>query len=425
MLAAVRPLAVALSIACASTAPAQDATSSASAPPLTLAGAVAAATARHPDLSAIAARAEAARARAPVERELMPPMLEVQAWQWPRNAWNPGDAQWMFMLSQEIPGRGKRGLREARMRAEADAMDAEVPMRRREVAAEAARAYVDLRVAREEIESLTQAAAVVRQGVDAAESRYSTGRGAQSDVLAGIVELSRLREDEVMAAERARMAASQLNVLLGRDPDAPIGPLDPTLDTVVLPSLADLESRVLGTHPEQGLVDRRIGLAEAELAVARTEARPDYVLQGGFMSMPGMPDAFTARAGITWPGAPWTKRRSAAMVAAAEAGAKATAAARDAVAQRLRLMAQDGIVRADAAQQRARVLEHTVLPRAEHALEIARIGYQADRGELMPMIDAQRTLVDTRLRIRRALGDRDRALADLRALTGEFDPSQH
>ncbi len=393
-------------------------------PPLSLEAAVTAAVARHPDLPAIGAAADAARARAPVERELMPPMVELQAFQWPRDRWSPRDAQWMLMLSQEFPGRGKRALREASMRAEADAMAAEAPMRVREIAAEVARAYVELRAAREELEALAEAATVIRQGVDAAEARYAAGRGMQSDVLAGIVELSRLREEEVMAGERARMAASQLNVLLGRGPDAAIGALDASPATLQPPALADLEARVLAGHPEQSLVERQVGRAEAGVAVARAESRPDFVVQGGYMSMPGMPDAFTGRVGITWPNAPWTKRRTAAMVAAAEAEVKAAAARRDAVAQRLRLMAQELIVRADAAQQRARVLEDTVLPRTGHALEIARIAYQADRGELMPMIDAQRMLVETRLRIRRALADRDRALAELRALTGELDPVQ-
>lgn len=423
MFLAARSLVVALSIALSAAVRAQE-TPPAAAPALTLAEAVAVATSRHPDLAALAARAEAARARAPVERELMPPMLEAQAWQWPRDAWNPADAQWMFMVSQEFPGRGKREVRVARMHAEADAMAAEVPMRRREVAAEVGRAYIDLRVAREELSALTDAAEVIRHGVDAAEARYATGRGMQSDVLTGIVELSRLREEEVMAAERARMAGSRLNLLMGRPPEAAIGALDAVVLDQALPSFADLDAQVLGAHPEQALVDRRVGLAEAEAAVARTEARPDYVLQGGFMAMPGMTDAFTARAGITWPSAPWARRRTAALVAAAEAQARAAAAERDAVAQRLRLMTQDTLVRADAAQQRARVLEATVLPRVRHALETARVAYQADRGALMAMVDAQRTLVETGLRIRRALGDRDRALAELRAITGEFDPPQ-
>ena len=52
-------------------------------PALPLDDAVRTAVGRHPDLSAAEAIAAAARARPALERQLMPPMLEVQAWQWP------------------------------------------------------------------------------------------------------------------------------------------------------------------------------------------------------------------------------------------------------------------------------------------------------------------------------------------------------
>jgi hypothetical protein len=42
----------------------------------------------------------------------------------------------------------------------------------------------------------------------------------------------------------------------------------------------------------------------------------------------------------------------------------------------------------------------------------------------MPVVDAQRVLLAARLEIRRALADRDRALADLAILLGEFDAGQ-
>jgi outer membrane protein TolC len=87
-------------------------------------------------------------------------------------------------------------------------------------------------------------------------------------------------------------------------------------------------------------------------------------------------------------------------------------------------MAQESIVRAAAAGERADVLRTSVVPPAEHAWEVARIAYAADRGEFMPLVDAQRVLLDARLDIRRSLGDRDRALAELRVLTGEFDASR-
>lgn len=392
--------------------------------PLSLEDVVRAAVARHPDLAAAEAAVAAARTRPEIERELMPPMVEVQAWQWPIDQWNPRHAQWMAMLTQEFPGKGKRDLRAARAEAEAAVMAGEVPARRREIAADAARAYVDLRQAREEIAAIAAARDVVGQGVEAAEVRYAAGQGTQADVLAGIVDLSRLQQEEVMARERERVAGSRLNLLRSLPPDAPIGTLAPAAEEVVIPTLEGTLASLVDQHPETRLVEAKGALAEKEVALAKAERRPDFLVQGGYMVMPFMTDAITARVGITWPNAPWAKKRTAAMSSAAEASVAAEAAGREAVALRLRLMAQEAIVRAMAAVERARVIETTVLPRATHALEVARIAYETTRGELMPVIDAQRVLVEARLEIRRAIGDRDRALAELRALGGGFDDTR-
>jgi cobalt-zinc-cadmium efflux system outer membrane protein len=227
-----------------------------------------------------------------------------------------------------------------------------------------------------------------------------------------------------MGRPRERMAGSRLNLLRGLPPDAPIGALAPAAEAVVIPTLEGTLASLVDQHPETRLVEAKGALADKEVALAKAERRPDFLVQGGYMVMPFMTDAITARVGITWPNAPWAKKRTAAVSSAAEASVAAAAAGREAVALRLRLMAQEAIVRAAAAVERARVIETTVLPRATYALEVARIAYETTRGELMPVIDAQRVLVEARLEIRRAMGDRDRALAELRALSGGFDDTR-
>jgi outer membrane protein TolC len=389
--------------------------------PLTLTDAVRAGVERTPEVAAISAAVAAARARAPIERELMPPMVDVQAWQWPLDTANPADVQWMIGVEQAFPGRGKRDALVARMEAEAGLMANEIRETQRTAAREVARAYVDLRVAREELVTVDSSRTLVRQSIDASEARYAAGRSSQQDTLAGIVELSRLAQEEVMARERERMARSTLNVLLGRAPDDPIGPLEEASAERAAPRLADVETRLQERHPAMTAIDRTRDVAAADLVVARQASGPDYIVGAGYMTMPSMRDAVQFKVGVTWPGAPWTKKRVQRETAAAEAAAAAVDARRAAVVQRIRLMAQESIVKADSATERAAVLQSTILPPAEHVLEVARVAYIADRAEFMPVIDAQRVLLNARLEIRRALADRDRALAELAVLLGEFD----
>ena len=400
--------------ATAASAPARDGE------PLSLAAAVHAVLARHPALAAIDAAVAGARLKPAAERSVMPPMVDAGAWQWPVDRVNPRYAQWMVTMSQDIPGKGKRDARAARMEADAAVMANDAEAKRREIAADVARTYVDLRVARDDLDVLDASRALVRRSIDAAEARYAAGRTSQADVLAGIVELTKLGTEQTMARERERMARSRLNVLLGRDADAPIGALDRAPEDAPAPRLADVEQALRSAHPEATAIDRAKDVARAEVKLARLEARPDVLVQGGYMAMPYMPDALQASVGLTWPNAPWAKRRIEAAVKAAEAGEAAVEARRAGVEQELRLMAQELIVKADGASERAAQLTSSVLPQVEHALEVGLIAYQADRGEFMPLVEAQRTVVDARREVLNARADRDRALGGLRALLGEL-----
>src|SRR2546428_12619311 len=85
-----------------------------SGPPLSLKAGVNEALEKNPELVALRAQLGVARQRPGQERALAPPMLETTIWQWPINTLNPANANmYMFMATQELPGRGKRDLRAA------------------------------------------------------------------------------------------------------------------------------------------------------------------------------------------------------------------------------------------------------------------------------------------------------------------------
>ena len=93
------------------TALAQSPIAPAEPPPLHLADAVAWAREHHPALASGSARIAAAQQAPEMARSLMPPMLDATIWQWPVTSINPADANmYMFMIEQELPGRGKRQL---------------------------------------------------------------------------------------------------------------------------------------------------------------------------------------------------------------------------------------------------------------------------------------------------------------------------
>ena len=381
------------------------------------------ALARNPTLIALRKQFEAARQRPAQERFLMPPTFEAQIWQWPIDTINPLNTNmYMFTAQQELPGRGKRQLREALAEADVEMASAGVAVRARDVVRDVARAYADLAVARRAIDIHLESVDLLRQFADVSAVKYAAGRTAQQDVLKAVVELSRLHEDLVMHEETAASAAARLNTLLDRDPGAPIGTLAEPRDVITVPASEELQRLAVERHPELLLSQAGVTRARASLAVVDREYKPDFFVGGGYMLMPREAGAWTASIGMTWPNAPWSRGRLNAKRAEAEAEIDAASAHARAIERQIRLAVHEAYIKVTAATQRAVLLRTSLLPQSEQTLELSRVAYQTNRVDFLALIDNQRTLLDATLSYYRALSDRELALADLTRAVGADIP---
>lgn len=393
-------------------------------PPLALQAAIDEALARNPTLLALRAEFEAAQHRPGQERSLSPPMFEAQIWQWPINTLNPANTNmYMFMGRQEIPGRGKRGLRALVAEKDVQLADADIAVQAREVIDEVKRAYADLFLSRTAIGINRDNRDLLRQFADITSVKYTTGRISQQETLKALVELSRLHDDLVTLQRQAALAEARLNTLLDRRPDMPIGPLAAPRERVLLPASSVLQQRALDQQPALRTAQLGIERSEAALAVAARDYKPDFVIGGGYMLMPRDTDAWTASIGITWPSAPWARGRLDAKKAEAAAAVDAARAHRRRVENAVRLAVQDAYIRVKSAEQRASLLRTTIIPQSRQTLEVARAGYQTDRVDFLALLDDQRMLLSAELEYARALSDLEQALADLeRAVGTDFAP---
>jgi outer membrane protein, heavy metal efflux system len=388
-------------------------------PPLTLDAALDEALERNPTLIALRRQFEAARLRPAQERSLMPPTFEAQIWAWPIGSINPASTQmYMFTAGQHLPGRGKRDARAAVLEKEAVVAGAEVAIRAREVVDEVKQVYADLFLARMHIDVRLATVDLLRQFADIAEARYATGQISQQDVLKAVVELSKLHDDLVVMDARARLAEARLNMLLDRPPDAPIGPVGTPHERVILPASSDLQRMAIERHPELRAAVLERERAEAALAAARTESRPDFFVGGGYFVMPGQRDAWTASVGISWPNAPWSRGRLEARVAEASAEIGTAIARQRVVENAIRFAVHEAYVRVQAAARRAALLRTSIVPQSEQMLEVSRVAYQTDRVDFLALIDNQRVLLDVQLAYYSALSDLEQALAGLERAVG-------
>ncbi len=394
-------------------------------PLLTLDAALTEVLARNPELIALRRQFEAVRERPAQERFLAAPTFEAQIWQWPINTLNPTNTDmYMFMVGQDIPGPGKRRLREAVVQKDVELAETDIAVRARDVVDRVKRAYAELFLARKAIEVHHASVDLLRQLADVAQAKYTTGRISQQDVLKAVVELSRVHDRLITLDQQAQLAEAQLNTLLDRPAGAAIGPLAHPHERVLMPSAETLQQLAVEHQPELAMARLGVERAAAQFAVVNREYKPDFFAMGGYMLMPNDRDAWMAKVGITWPNAPWSRGRLDARRAEATAETAAAKARVRAVENALRLAVQQAFVRVKAAERRAALLRTTILPQSEQTLEVSRVAYQTDRVEFLAIIDNERVRLDAQLDYYEALSDFEQSLADLeRAVGTDITPS--
>ena len=385
--------------------------------PLSLSDALREVRQANPQLIALERQHQASRAAVPEARFLEAPMFETQIWGWPVTTLNPVRTDmYMFMAEQELPGRGKRAARELVAMRDAELAETQIARRANEIFTAVKQTYAELWLARATAELLGRQRPILEQTADAATIRYASGHSGQHDTVQAIVELSRLQTETVQWRERARLAETRLNVLLGRRPDSPV----PALAAVpaALPAAADAERLALVRNPEMAMASAEIAREEAELARLRGDRRPDFVIGGGYMLQPGGAGAWTARAGITWPNAPWARGRLTTGIEAQERRVVAARARQEAIATGVRGAVHEAFVRITAARERSELLETAVIPHIEHAFDVALTSYASARADFADLLDTQRVLLATRMEVASARADQAMAVADLEMALG-------
>jgi outer membrane protein TolC len=393
-------------------------------PPVTLTNLLQEALEKNPALIALRQQIQVARQRPSQERALNPPMAEVTAWQWPINSLNPANTNmYMFMVGQELPGRGKRELRAAIAEKDIALAESDVTIGARQVVNEVKQEYATLFIARKAVDVYVANVDLLRQIADVAEAKYATGRISQQDVLKAVVELSRLHNDILVFDEQANVATARLNVLLDRSPEAPMGPLVDPREQTLLPAPADLQRLAIERQPELQRAHLEIERAEAELASAKREYKPDFTVQGGYLVMPNQTDGLLARVGVTWPRAPWSRGKIDARIAELTASVETAKARVRAMENGVRLAVQEAYAHAISAQARAALLRTTILPQSQQTLEVSRVAYQTDRVDFQALIDNERLLLDAQLDYFRALSEFEKAVGDLERAVGTDLPA--
>lgn len=322
-------------------------------------------------------------------------------------------AKLSFGAALALPILGQRGATIAASRADFETVRVEGEITWNEVRAGAARAYVQLWLAQERAVARREGALIAKRIDDAVSARVELGAAPEVDGLRTRAERLRAEADAREADELVDAAAGQLGFYLGTT-DAVRADGEYAVP-VQAPALFSLASKI-DTTP---LVRRET--SDARAADARVDrekalARPTPVLElGTDIGDPTLPaNNYRATLSIDVPllsmrGAQIDRERASA------AAARSRASVEVARGRAGLTSAYHVFVAADA---RAKTLRTGVLVAAEAAARATEESYALGRAQLVAVLDASRTRLDTRLTLAEAIATRAEAWIEIEHLLG-------
>ena len=326
------------------------------------------------------------------------------------------DRDFMTMRSvgvvQEFPNAAKREARNLRAGRMRDVEGANLSAQRTALRRDIATAWLEVHYAERARDALQRLAKQFELQIQAVGAGIARGRqtAAEGYMLRHALEQTndRVIDQERMVA-RARI---MLGSLIGEVAKRPLGELP---DTTRFAHAPDELLAQLAEHPQLQVLDRKQDLARAEVELARSMRRTDWMLEVAYgQRRPYFDNMLSVMIAFDLP--LQRERRQDRDIASRLAEFDQARAMREDARRMHEAEVRGWLADFDAAARRIGRAERVLLPLARERRAAALAAYQGARGELGAVLEAERTITETELGLIQALAERAKAWANLNFL---------
>lgn len=348
------------------------------------------------------------------------PQFGYRAWNTPLlQPWNLNQTQHMFMLTQNVPARGKRELKYLIASDDAEIQSLLVEAKKREVVAMAHQAFYRLLKSYDQVRIHHDQVALAERAIDATRIQYIAGKVPQKDVLQAGVSYSRLAEHLIMFEREADSARSELNTLMGRPADQPLEITGEYGIIDKLPSQEELQALAARNRPELLALEKMQKQGRYKVQLAEKGLKPDYSISAGYMLMSAGSmnrSGWIAEFSMTLP---WLNRgkHDSEIQQAQEESASIQAdyqRQRAAISKEIR----DALIRAQSAQRIVDLYRNILRPDIQNITKAATVAYQTNQAGLLTVLDSQNMTIDAEYALFDALSEYEQSLANLERAIG-------
>lgn len=377
----------------------------------------------NPEIKAADARLHAMMERPIQEASLPDPSVGVRYHneQFRRLTFGSSDFTYLeFAGEQEVPFPGKLGLKSSIAERDAARERALRDLTVCSVLARVAAAYAQLGVADRSTAILNDNRGVLGTIIKQANQRYGVGTGSQQDVLRATLERDAISERIEMVAQQRAVAEAQLNALLGRAADEPVGQTQWSDRIGDLPALDTLTVRAQAQAPELRAAAEDLARSEDGVALAKRGYLPDFTVMGAYMDKNGLFPEWELGMKMTVPLYFWRRQKHA--VAEADFNKSAAEHAHRAAQLTLESRIRELHRTAATAQKLVNLYAETLIPEATLTMRSAQASYSVGKSDFLTVLNAFNAMGEYRLRYTENIGQFRRAMAEIGPLLGATPP---
>jgi cobalt-zinc-cadmium efflux system outer membrane protein len=383
----------------------------------------------NPEIHAFKSKLESARARGNQSTYLEDPELNIEAWAVPLNqptrirSANPI----VLGVRQKVPFFGKRGLKGEIALSEVRMAEEELRAKEVEITAKVKNAYAEYFMASKNVEITQAHLELIRQTSLSAENLYKVGKAPQQDIIKALLEQTDLLNKLNSAERDLGTVKARLNTLLGRHPATTLALAEEPKLVSMFVKAEELEKRALEWKPELRASEQDVRKTDRAIELARRNQKyPDFMLGIQYWVAPDQrpKHMYTPMVSLTIPFSPWTKGKHDYEVEEALAEHQAAKSQHDAMKNTTLFEVRELFLKARAAEKSVTFYKDGLLPQAEQSFGAAVSSYQTGQVNFMTLLEAQRTIRDTRLGYYRALVEFEQSVVDIEKAVGVTLPRQ-
>jgi outer membrane protein TolC len=319
-------------------------------------------------------------------------------------------------ISQELPFNGKLKLRGEIAQKEADAGFKLYQAAQLNVVGRLKQAYYQLHYLAQAREIILRNKDLLEKFARIAEARYTVNKGSQQDVLKAQTEITRLMIRLVKLDQEEAALTAEINTLLNRTPETPLGRLADYPKAALKYTLEELYARAQDQSPMLARDRAEVEKSSLELNLARRDYYPDFGIMGGYWNYGQFPNMFEVRFDVKVPLYFWRKQRS--LVKEQASNVSQARYQYEGASQMLNFQVKDNYLAARASERLLDLYSKGVVPQATLTLESSMASYAAGTVDFLTLLSNFMTVLESDLNYNEEFAGYHKALARLEAATG-------